>query len=123
MVLHKTHVIDLNSWYSIGTPESYPDERAECCPCAGFLKYVYFPQSVHVMCKMLRVTYQTPHLTCHVSGVMCYIFFFFAFTKQFREGFNNKKEQACCAVRRLQAQTLPEEAPPISKFTPSVKLP
>ena len=34
MVLAKTHdmYIDLNSWHSIGTPESHRYHRDECCP-------------------------------------------------------------------------------------------
>ena len=32
----ETHGIDINSWYSIGTPESDLYERAECYPYAGF---------------------------------------------------------------------------------------
>ena len=28
--------IDLNSWYSIGTPESNTYDRAECCSYVGF---------------------------------------------------------------------------------------
>ena len=36
MVLAKTHGIDMDLWYSIGTPESHTYERAECCPYAGF---------------------------------------------------------------------------------------
>ena len=35
--IDNTHGIDLNSWYSIDTPESHMYERAECCPYAGFL--------------------------------------------------------------------------------------
>ena len=30
--IDNTHGIDLNSWYSIGTPESHTCERAECYP-------------------------------------------------------------------------------------------
>ena len=30
-----TDGIDLNSWYSIHTPESHTYERAKCCPYAG----------------------------------------------------------------------------------------
>ena len=37
--IDNTHGIELNSWYSIGTPESYTYKRAECCPYEGiFLK-------------------------------------------------------------------------------------
>ena len=32
----KTHGIDSDSWYIIGTPESHTYERAECYPYAGF---------------------------------------------------------------------------------------
>ena len=35
--IDNTHGIDINSWYSIGTPESHTYERAECYPYAGFL--------------------------------------------------------------------------------------
>ena len=31
-----THVIDIDSWYTIGSPESHMYERAECYPYAGF---------------------------------------------------------------------------------------
>ena len=34
--IFNTHGIDLNSWYSIGTPESHTYEGAECYPYAGF---------------------------------------------------------------------------------------
>ena len=36
MVSTRTHGIDIDSWYSIGTLESDKYERAECCPYAGF---------------------------------------------------------------------------------------
>ena len=34
--MDNTHNIDLDPWYSIGTPKSHTYERAECCPYAGF---------------------------------------------------------------------------------------
>ena len=34
--IDNTHSIDLDSWYRIGTPESYMHERAECYPYARF---------------------------------------------------------------------------------------
>ena len=34
--IDNTHGIDLNSWYSIDTPELHTYERAECYPYAGF---------------------------------------------------------------------------------------
>ena len=37
--IDNTHDIDLNSWYSIGTPESHMYERGECYPYAGFFFY------------------------------------------------------------------------------------
>ena len=36
--IDNTHIIDLDSWYRIGAPESHKYERAECCPYAGFSK-------------------------------------------------------------------------------------
>ena len=36
MVWTRTHCIDLDSWYSIGTLELDMYKRAECCPYAGF---------------------------------------------------------------------------------------
>ena len=35
--IDNTHDIDLDSWYSIGTPESHTYERAECWPYTDFL--------------------------------------------------------------------------------------
>ena len=35
--IDNTHGIDLDSWYRIGNPESHMNERAECCPYAGFI--------------------------------------------------------------------------------------
>ena len=34
--IDKSHVIVLDSWYSIGTPESHMYKWAECCPYLGF---------------------------------------------------------------------------------------
>ena len=34
--IDSTHGIDLDTWYSIGTPESHTYERAQCCPYAEF---------------------------------------------------------------------------------------
>ena len=39
--IDNTHGVDLNSWYSIGTPESNMYERAECCPYAGVFLFGY----------------------------------------------------------------------------------
>ena len=33
---YETHIIDSDSWYIIGTPESHTYKRAKCCPYAGF---------------------------------------------------------------------------------------
>ena len=41
MGIDNTHGIDLNSWYSIGTPESHMYERAECYPYAEFFKTLF----------------------------------------------------------------------------------
>ena len=43
MVLTRTHYIDIDSWYSIGTFESDTYKRAECCLYVG-----YFSALTHV---------------------------------------------------------------------------
>ena len=45
-VIDNTHGVDLDSWYSIGTPESHKYEKAECCPFAGFFMTVSEPKII-----------------------------------------------------------------------------
>ena len=75
--MDNTHGINLNSWYSIDTPESHTYERAECYPYTGFFLYGfsgYFMDFLNFLeyfivikptTKVTKVTTKVAHVAVH----------------------------------------------------------